>query len=320
MLESRDGTRIDRVTGALMGTFVGDALGGPWEFRSPDFFSERPMAGTERISYSLAEDSIRYSDDTQMTLALAEHLVECGEVRPPLLAKKFLDHHEPSRGYGGGMLQLFALWKQGVPYDDSVTALFPGGSYGNGAAMRVAALGAFGANLRFEHLTSQVRLAATVTHVHPSAVDGAIIQAHAVRMAVNSGVFTRDSLAALPPLVETGEVSNRLSVALELSQRRQPPTCEEVRERLGNGVSARDSVATSLFLAATSKRLEDAIGRALELGGDADTIAAMAGAIRGACSGLTGFPTRWIDRCERGPRGRDYAIDLGYRLAVAAPG
>ncbi|HEX2027594.1 MAG TPA: ADP-ribosylglycohydrolase family protein, partial [Nitriliruptorales bacterium] len=118
--------RHDAATGALLGTFLGDALGAPWEGRQ----AAPGRAAPDRVRRSLAHAPLAYTDDTQLALALAAHLCEHPRVEPAALVATILEHFEPWRGYGGGMLGLVDQWRRGVPPEVAATAIFPEGSFG----------------------------------------------------------------------------------------------------------------------------------------------------------------------------------------------
>ena len=127
--------RLDAARGALLGTFVGDALGMPYEGSSPERVPEHVEMAEARLGQGT------YTDDTEMTIALAESLLDRGGVEAEPLARAFLAAHRPERGYGGGTLAVFDLWRAGVSVEEASRRALPGGSYGNGAAMRVAPVG-----------------------------------------------------------------------------------------------------------------------------------------------------------------------------------
>jgi len=120
--------------GALLGVAVGDALGAPFE--GAGTVRRRDLERLER-----EPGPLRYTDDTHMTIGMAESLVERrgfdGAHMVAVFARNFAA--EPWRGYGAGPPQVFRLIERGVPWDQAGRALFGGsGSFGNGAAMRVA--------------------------------------------------------------------------------------------------------------------------------------------------------------------------------------
>jgi poly(ADP-ribose) glycohydrolase ARH3 len=137
------------------------------------------------------------------------------------------------------------------------------------------------------------RRQAEVTHVHPIGVDAAVIQAAAVAVAARDGAFGTAQLAGLE--AATDEVRAGLAAATRLAP--DAPAREVVRT-LGAHVTAHRSVPAALWCAATSPDVEAAVTTALSLGGDADTIAAMAGAVRGAADGPSSVPAAWLVAVE----------------------
>jgi len=120
----------DRALGALLGTFVGDALGMAWEGAPPGTIPDVLEMEDERLGAGT------YTDDTEMTIALAESLLRCDVVDDEDLARSFLAVHDPRRGYGTGTTQVFDLWRKGVPTREAAARVFDGqGSLGNGAAI-----------------------------------------------------------------------------------------------------------------------------------------------------------------------------------------
>jgi poly(ADP-ribose) glycohydrolase ARH3 len=304
---------VSAAAGVLIGTFTADAVGAPWEGRSPT----PAGAGELRLDESLAKGELRYTDDTQMTLALAEHLCDDPEVDPEGLARTFGDHFESDRGYGAGTREVVRLWGEGVPVGDAATTPFPEGSFGNGAAMRVAPVGVLWAHDPGA-LAAAARRSALVTHAHPVGVEAAVIQARAAGLATVRGRFGPEELAELAELAGTHDLAEGLRQAVRLCAERPDQPVEAAME-LGTAPVAHRSLPAALWLAATSERFEDGVSRALELGGDVDTVAAMAGAVLGAAGGLDAIPPAWVAALEDGPRGRTYALRLAERLdAVAA--
>src|SRR6266480_2550329 len=91
----------DRARGALLGTFVGDALGMPFE----GVEHERIPPDVEMLAARRGRGT--YTDDTQMMIALAESLIERGWIDAEQLAQAFLQAYDPDRGYGGGTRRVF---------------------------------------------------------------------------------------------------------------------------------------------------------------------------------------------------------------------
>ena len=303
----------DKFRGALLGCFLGDAFGAGFEGMD-----------VERVGFHISDLSKnitrRYTDDTEMTLALAESLVRCGKSDPEDIAQQFSLICDLSRGYAFGTIQTVLALRAGVNWREAGRIVFENGSFGNGAAMRVSPVGLF-----YHHDPAGLREAAikqaNITHVHPLGQWGAVMQACCVGLAVNKSpkeplkrgegiVFLREALWQGP--IEYLRPLNKIEEMLV--QGRKIPAGEVVRS-LGNGVEARFSVPSACYLAiAYSPDFCDAIRAAISLGGDTDTIAAMVGSIVGAHVGERGLPVEWIDQLEDGARGRSFARGLADRL------
>jgi ADP-ribosylglycohydrolase len=88
------------------------------------------------------------------------------------------------------------------------------------------------------------------------------------------------------------------------------PTLEAVRARLSSSADAAESVGAALYSALAHDRFEAALQFAVGLGGDTDTVAAMAGAVAGARDGYRSIPIRWLTALEDGERGHSYVRTL----------
>ncbi len=304
-----------RYRGALLGVVVGDALGAPLEGHAGPVPPER-VRGLEEDHVELL-----YTDDTAMTIALAESLLERGELDQDHLAARFVAHfrREPHRGYGPGTARLLDELAAGAGWRPTAAAQFGGqGSFGNGAAMRVAPIALHAAGDLFR-VAALARRSAVVTHTHPAAVDGAVAQATAVALALrgpageplDGGTF----LAAVASTVGDGEVADALGSLIDLVEGVEPPPPEAVAARTGTGVAAAESVPAALaaFLVRPDSFVET-VRYAISLGGDTDTIASMAGAVAGARLGEQAVPARWRQRTEAAP----LLVELADRLADAA--
>jgi len=300
--------RNDAVAGALLGTFVGDALGMPYEGVSPtavparlDMVEARRGRGT-------------YTDDTEMMIVLAESLLEHGSVNEEQLAQAFVERCDPSRGYGAGTLEVLAGWRRGVPIDKAAQRLFGGeGSLGNGAAMRIAPIAVLFAESPDE-LHAQAERSARLTHAHPLAVDAATVQAAAIAAALRGEGILPAAGAAAKHSVMRRQLDR---VAALVGSGLEP---EEVGDVLGNSALGHESVPTAIFAVASHGGFEQAVSFAVRCGGDTDTLGAMAGALAGAACGRAAIPARWLDALENGPRGRRYVELLADAMAVAAAG
>src|SRR5689334_1362408 len=167
---------------SLEGLALGDAFGERWF----PLFRDRLQAYEEiRARRTPQESPWHWTDDTAMALGVLRVLDEHGEIRQTELALAFALGYDadPARGYGYGMHELLPrLLREPHRWPESARGLFGGeGSLGNGAAMRVAPLGAwFHADLGA--VAEQAALSAEVTHAHPEGIAGAIAVATAAAL------------------------------------------------------------------------------------------------------------------------------------------
>jgi len=310
-------TLKDRFEGCLFGLAVGDALGGKFEAQSADAIRARfPTAGS-LIAYP--QEEIWYTDDTQMAIGVAEALVERGEIVEEVLCRAFVANYLPSRGYGRGARAVLDAMEDGQDYRQVAERHFPGGSFGNGAAMRVAPVGLAFRDDR-KRLWEQARLSALPTHVHPLGIEGAQLLALAVALASGMERFDRPAFfVGLLAACESAEYRAKIEAAEQVN-------CPDGLAGLGNRIEALHSVPTAIAsFALTPESFEATIGNVIFLGGDTDTLAAMAGALSGAYLGASRLPGRLVGLLESSPKGRTYIQQLAGRLFAvyhrgAAPG
>jgi ADP-ribosylglycohydrolase len=306
----------DKFRGAILGCFLGDAFGAGFEGMSPDEVISRLSTLSENFPRT-------YTDDTDMTLALMESIIESGKVDPEDIANKFSQCCDLTRGYGIGTIKAVHALRAGVAWHQVSRVVFEKGSFGNGAAMRVSPVGLF-----FHHDLEALREAAmdqaNVTHTHPLGEWGAVMQASCVGLALLQD--PKKSLTKEKIIIELREIlwpgpveyQKALNEMENIFAQGKKVETRVIARRLGNGVEAHRSVPSASYVAmAYSPDFQDAIRAAISLGGDTDTIAGMVGAIVGAHVGERGLPVEWIEQLEEGPRGRSFARELAGRLFEA---
>jgi len=298
----------ERFRGCMLGLALGDALGVPFEGR-------REVRGDQVWRAAEERPLLRYTDDTHMAIGVAESLIKCGRFEGRHMAETFARNfkEEPWRGYGPGPPRVFEKIEAGVPWDRAAETIYPGGSFGNGAAMRVAPLGLYYCR-DFKLLPEAAAQQSKITHTHPLGIEGAVLQAFAVALAALHGPIPSagELLARLRTL--TGEEIYRSKLE-EMESLLGEPRASAVALRLGNGIEAFNSVPAAIccFLRHPGSFAE-AVVEAVSLGGDTDTIAAMAGAIAGASLGVEKIPRGWLAKLEN----KDYLDQLAVRLWEAA--
>ncbi|MFD0404198.1 ADP-ribosylglycohydrolase family protein [Kitasatospora sp. NPDC127116] len=282
------------VLDSLEGLALGDAFGDRWFSVPPD---EAPAALAARL---VRRAPWHWTDDTAMALVLVRHLLAAGEVRPDALAREFAAEYarEYGRKYGPSMHRVLRGIGAGGDWRAITAGQFEGqGSHGNGAAMRVAPLGAWFAD-DLDTVVRQAELQALTTHFHPEAVAGAVAVALAAALAVRSRGGSPPGRAEL--LTEVAgrlpdcEVRSGLRIAARL------PGHTSVRHAagvLGSGtlISAPDTVPFALWSAAGHlDSLSEAVWHTLEGWGDKDTTCAIAAGVVAARTGLADVPPGWL--------------------------
>lgn len=274
-------TGEDRFVACLLGLALGDALGA----RHEGGLVARGLWALLGIG---RPGVLRWTDDTAMALGLARSLATRRGLDADHLAATWARDARWSRGYGPGALAVLRRVRRGEPWATASRAVFPDGSYGNGAAMRAAPLG-----LWFRDdaaaLDAGAALAASITHAHPLGVEGGVLMARATAAALAGPL----DLARLRDGCREPAFRDRLAVAADLTL-----DVAEVRRRLGSGIAATDSVPTALHLARRFDAFEPMLEFAVALRGDVDTIAAMAGALIGARHGTAVLPKAALRRLE----------------------
>ncbi|HLT10832.1 MAG TPA: ADP-ribosylglycohydrolase family protein [Micromonosporaceae bacterium] len=281
---------------SLRGLALGDSFGEQWFFRPASEF-ERGFA--ERLS---PPAPWRWTDDTAMALSLYRMLVTHGEVHQDDLAAMFAETYvtDPYRGYGAAMHDVLLTIAEGEPWSTVTAKQFDGqGSWGNGAAMRVAPLGAFFAS-DLDQVQEQAHRSAVVTHAHPEAAAGAIAVAVAAALAVR-GASSDEVIGAVAERTPDSEVRSGLQ---RVANRPLSDTPQSVAAEVGCGsqVSAQDTVPYAVWCAA--RHLDDlvsALWTTASAGGDIDTTCAIVGGIVGGRTGLDAVPDEWIQASEALP-------------------
>lgn len=295
------------VLGCLLGKATADSVGALFEGQTPDWLHRRFETPLDMFKYAV-DAPRQYTDDTEMALALAEYLCDEDVIEPHQLMGYFVRHYNPFRGYGRGTRVLVDAYRNNAEYEYMAANAFPGGSYGNGAAMRAAPVG-----LRFsnpEQIWEQARLSAWPTHRHELGIEGAQLMALATRLAADEEVISPSKMGnELNAFASTITFSEQLDALAEIE------TVEDVAQ-FGNGIAAQESVVTAIAcFSLHPDSFEKTIQTALWLGGDTDTVAAMAGALVGVRNGDAVIQP-YAKQLEMNTDFADYVTNLAARLTA----
>lgn len=228
----------------MTGAIAGDIIGSVYEFDN-----------IKTTDFPLFTNESDYTDDTIMTVAVADWLLNGGDLAK-VMQRYGREYPYPTGGYGGR----FSGWlreKDPLPYN----------SWGNGSAMRVSAVG-----WMFDSLEKTLEVAketAVVTHNHPEGIKGAQATAAAIYLA-RTGKSKQD----IKQYIET-------AFSYDLGR-----TCDEIRPFYRFNESCQGTVPEAIIAFLDSSDFEDAIRLAVSLGGDSDTLACITGGIAEAFYGI----------------------------------
>lgn len=276
---------------SLDGLSVGDAFG-------ETFFGETHEAVRRIEARSLRPAPWRWTDDTEMAVSVVQHLEEHGDVHDQdRLARRFAERMQDDRGYGRGAYEILDGIREGRSWRALSRNGFRGmGSFGNGAAMRVAPLGAFFADRALETIREQAALSAEITHAHPEGIAGAIAIAVATALAWRSreGPLGSEWLESVRDATPQGYTRDGLEEALALPD---DATVIDAARALGNGsgVTAPDTVPLCLWI--VSRHADDyerALWETVRALGDRDTTCAIVGGIVSLRVGRDAIPRAWL--------------------------
>ncbi|MEO0586801.1 MAG: ADP-ribosylglycohydrolase family protein [Planctomycetota bacterium] len=226
----------------MLGAICGDVIG--------SYYEHFPV---KRTDFDLFPDDADFTDDTVLTCAVAEWLMDDAEALAPYLHRYYAAY--PDAGYGG-FFRHWAFCEKTEPYN----------SWGNGGAMRVSPVGWVARDE--QHALDLAKRSADATHNHPDGVRGA--------QAVAVGIFLARQGAAIDDIRKAIESKFDYDCTTPL---------EDIRPEYGFDVSASGSVPQSIRAFIESHDYESAVRNAISLGGDSDTMACIAGSIAEAAYG-----------------------------------
>ena len=305
---------IDKAKGVIFGLAIGDALGYPTEFMP--LSAIKSTYGPTGIQ-DFPKSPALFSDDTQMSIAVAEALVRAGDQDLDTLMDAVRDEFirwrrspENNRAPGNACLAGVSRMERGVHWSESGIA----DSKGCGSAMRVAPIGYL-----YQHdpekLKAAARASGICTHGHRTAVAASIGAAYLVKLALDD-VPPDQMIPAL--LAFTKGISGEFDRAiLKVDECLDWEDEEKALEFLGRGWIGEEAVALALycFLRYPDDYAKTVL-RGANTAGDSDSIACIAGGISGARLGVSGIPAKWGRDIEKAY----YLEDLAQSLSENSPG
>lgn len=254
----------------MLGAIIGDIVGSVYEF-----------SNIKTKDFELFKPDCRFTDDTVMTCAVADAIMNGGSEKDFILSMKKYGRMYPHAGYGGR----FRVWLRSMDTE-------PYKSFGNGSAMRVSPCAwvmdcGFCARTGMWPNRDLARLSACVTHNHPEGIKGALAVCDAIFMA--RFYFGGWNIEYSNPIdSDPDERKRRIKEHIEneygydLSM-----SLDEIRKNYEFDETCQGSVPQAIVAFLESTNFEDAIRNAISIGGDSDTIAAITGSIAEAAYGIS---------------------------------
>lgn len=247
----------------MIGAILGDIVGSRFEFKPIKSKKFDLFAGEgykKNVSIAEYNANSRFTDDTVMTIAVCKALLECNGDYTHLSnytvhLMQYFGQKYPFVGYGSK----FSRWLR-TPNPQ------PYNSFGNGSAMRVSAVPYFANSI--EQVKDLSLKVTEITHNHPEGIKGAEATAVCIWLALN------------------GKTKDEIIKYVEYNYYKLDFNYEELKANYGFDETCQGSVPQSIYAFAISNSFEDTIRTAISMGGDADTMACIAGAIAEAYYGI----------------------------------
>lgn len=304
---------LEKAKGIIFGLAIGDALGHPTEFMSLSQIKD--AFGPDGIN-DLPKAPALFTDDTQMSIAMAEALIRSGEQDLEAIMAAVRDEFitwrnspENDRAPGNTSLAGVSHMERGMHWSESGVPE----SKGCGSAMRVAPVGYVYQN-DADKLKQVARASGICTHGHRTAVAASIGAACLIKLALDN-VRPDDMIARL--LSFTSGISREFDDAIM-----KVKACidwgdeEKALKYLGEGWVGEEAVALALYcFLRYPDDYKKTVLRGANSNGDSDSIACIAGGISGAYLGIDAIPGAWVKRIEKS----EYLDDLSKRLAQKKP-
>jgi ADP-ribosyl-[dinitrogen reductase] hydrolase len=311
-------TKEKTITGSLLGTAIGDALGLCCEGLSRKRLKKMYP---DMSKYHFFFNKGMISDDTEHTCMVAQALLDANDDEEEfarLLAWKFR-FWLLGLPAGIGMATLKAIVKLWFGFPPSRSGIF---SAGNGPAMRSAIIGVYYAD---EPALMQkfVEKSTILTHSDPKALYGALAVAVAARMASeNTEVYPGDYLKELTKVLpeQAAEFIEIIGKVVNSIYNEQTTAGYAAAMGLEKGITGYMYHTVPLVIHCwlrNGNNYRSAIQEIIYCGGDTDTTAAILGGITGASAGKEGIPPEWLSGLFEWPRSAWWIEELGYKLAKA---
>jgi ADP-ribosylglycohydrolase len=284
----------DTILGCIVGGAIGDGAGAAWE-----------GAQDRATPFDWRSADWQLTDDTQLTLATCEALIEVGKPNPEVIAAHMLRWFRARRLTGLGASTLKALRDLEAGAHWALSGRKGERAAGNGAAMRIAPL-AFCLDPNQDESRRLLRDVCRITHHSDEAYVGALAMVLAVQAAKDDCLSLEELVARLPDT----SVRDRLASYAALPPQTSVP---DAGSQFGSSGYVAESVPFALFAASRLNELglSSMLEQVIAAGGDTDTNAALAGQVAGTVLGFQGLPQELVDHLPQ----PDLVLSIGQAFA-----
>jgi len=312
----------DRYRGTLVGVLAGDSLGAPYEKWEPEAIALdlEKRGGLVPFSYddpwgrSGHFPAGRPTDDSELTAALAQSLIECGHSNPSHQYQLFkravggesFVWHGKADGFGRTTRKML----KAPTYEEAQQEKDPPVIASNGSLMRSAPLGLYYLHTDWQDLIEVTRRSSRVTHIHEASVECSVLYVQILRV-----LLLGANPSELLPCIKEERLSVPEVAALFAGE--ELPCPPETNVWLGKGGLAGSALHTlhiALWCVLHAKDFRDGIEKAVRFGGDTDTAAAVTGSLLGAQYGVEGIPVEWRDILQGVTRMQSLADQIYYAV------
>jgi ADP-ribosyl-[dinitrogen reductase] hydrolase len=304
-----DERREDRIAGALVGLAAGDALGAGYEF-GPPVTSRIEMKGGGHFGWEPGE----FTDDTQMAICIAESSTH-GSIDLDQVGDRFIAWAKDARDVGSQTRDVLSRAETGAELPAISRERFerlPQRSAGNGSLMRTGAV-ALAFHDDIEGAVAAARDVSDLTHGDPQCADACVLWTAGIVTAIDTGALPdlRDGLEWLP-----AERRDMWRANIDRAEAEGPNTFYPNGYVLLAFQAAWSAITHTM---PGPQHYRDGVTRAVSIGNDTDTVAAIAGTMLGAAYGISSIPTEWLDVLHGWPGYRtDDLTALARRVAGLA--
>ena len=290
-------TREDRIIGCLLAGALGDAIGSHFE-------------GNPASSDFAIPPDLHVTDDTQLTIATCESIVEARAVNPEAIANHFVRWFRARRITAIGASTLKSLTELDAGGHWAMVGATGEYSAGNGAAMRIAPL-AFCLNPDIDTDHQMIRDVCRITHRNDEAYIGALAIVRSMCHVIDGNQLNSDFLAAIVDSIPDSRVRDRLIAVRDSSM-----SISDYGECFASCGYVVDSVPLAILAATHSSELRSTSRQIVQCGGDTDTVSSMFGHIYGAAVGTGALPMDTINQIDAVSLVRETAARFS-RISIA---